>query len=270
MFFIRAVCLLIISCTVLRGQSTALIHGHAHNDYKQDKPLSEALELGFKSIEVDIFWHRDSIRVAHTRLGLPFSPSLDMLYLRPLVKYLEESPKAYSENEPPLVLMIDLKRDRGLLCQKLEQLFLPYRHLLCRVEGGQYIHAPLKLVLSGGPPMKYINSQKYGFLFADQPIRADGRYASANPYIARRSASWSSFFSWKGKGEMPAEEQILLQNLVSGVHRSGTKIRFWAIPDKVECWRILHNQKVDWINTDRLEDYSNFYKSFLNARSSNE
>ncbi len=269
MFFIRAVCLLIISCTVLRGQSTALIHGHSHNDYKQDEPLIEALELGFKSIEVDVFWHRDSIRVAHTRLGLPFAPSLDMLYLRPLVKYLEERSKAYSKNESPLVLMIDLKRDRGLLCQRLEQLFLPYRHLLCRIEGDQYIHAPLKLVLSGGPPMKYINSQKYGFLFADQPVRADGRYASANLYIARRSASWSSFFSWNGKGEMPAEEQILLSQFVKDVQAADQKIRFWAIPQTAECWKLLLDKDVDWVNVDNLEEFRDFYLEYFRNRHQN-
>ena len=36
-------------------------HGHAHNDYKQQHPLIDALNLGYGSVEVDVFSHKGSL-----------------------------------------------------------------------------------------------------------------------------------------------------------------------------------------------------------------
>ena len=38
---------------------------HAHNDYMHERPLFDALENGFRSIEADVFAQGDSLYVAH-------------------------------------------------------------------------------------------------------------------------------------------------------------------------------------------------------------
>ena len=110
--------------------------------------------------------------------------------------------------------------------------------------------------------MGYLTDQKYGFLFADQPIRKDGAYR-VNKFIVRRSASWSSFFDWNGKGQMSEADIALLAQLVEGVRNEGQKIRFWAIPETEACWKLLLDNGVDWINVDDLEKFRQFYTEYI-------
>ena len=44
--------------------------GHAHNDYEQEKPLFDALDNGFCSIEVDIFLVEGKFLVGHDKKDL--------------------------------------------------------------------------------------------------------------------------------------------------------------------------------------------------------
>jgi hypothetical protein len=50
--------------------SQILTHGHSHNDYTRKKPLVHALELGFTSVEIDVHYYRNKLKVSHIRLGL--------------------------------------------------------------------------------------------------------------------------------------------------------------------------------------------------------
>ncbi len=74
----------------LYGQVQPLQHGHAHNNYMHKRPLMEALENGFTSIEIDIFLHDDSLIVSHDALGLNKKPDIESLY-----------PKTDSKDHPP-------------------------------------------------------------------------------------------------------------------------------------------------------------------------
>ena len=40
---------------LIAAEVTPLTRGHAHNDYAHERPLLEALDNGFTSIEADIF-----------------------------------------------------------------------------------------------------------------------------------------------------------------------------------------------------------------------
>ncbi|MEQ1907075.1 MAG: hypothetical protein ABL888_23015, partial [Pirellulaceae bacterium] len=72
------------------------------------------------------------------------------------------------------------------------------------------------------------------------------------------SDSWRNHFKWDGKGEIPAAERNKLIDLVDQAHRKGRKVRFWATPETPELWRELRNAKVDFINTDRLNELREF------------
>ena len=51
------------------SQDTVTVPGraHAHNDYMHERPLFDALENGFRSVEADVFSKGDSLYVAHNR-----------------------------------------------------------------------------------------------------------------------------------------------------------------------------------------------------------
>ena len=63
---------------------TPLKQAHAHNDYLHDRPLLDALDHGFCSVEADIFLVDGELLVAHTRSELSKERTLKKLYLNPL------------------------------------------------------------------------------------------------------------------------------------------------------------------------------------------
>ena len=46
---------LLTSCQESNSPSTVLVNAHAHNDYEHDRPLHEALDNQFVSVEADVF-----------------------------------------------------------------------------------------------------------------------------------------------------------------------------------------------------------------------
>lgn len=84
----------LLSCLALAGLLTpgvasprtapATPIAHSHNDYLQERPLFDALDRGFTSIEADVFPRGRELRVAHTVWGIRKGRTLESLYLRPL------------------------------------------------------------------------------------------------------------------------------------------------------------------------------------------
>jgi len=78
-----------------RGEFHPLLNTHSHNDYEQARPLAEALDQGFCSVEADIFLVGDQLQVAHDRTGLRKERTLQSLYLDPLRKRIREQGGIY-------------------------------------------------------------------------------------------------------------------------------------------------------------------------------
>src|SRR5882762_4628435 len=70
--------------TLATAQPTPLIHAHAHNDYEHTRPLLDALDHGFCSVEADIYLVDGKLLVAHDRSKVKAERTLQSLYLDPL------------------------------------------------------------------------------------------------------------------------------------------------------------------------------------------
>lgn len=57
---------------------------HAHNDYEHDRPLHDALDHGFTSVEADVYLVDGELLVAHDPWDVRPERSLRSLYLDPL------------------------------------------------------------------------------------------------------------------------------------------------------------------------------------------
>ena len=79
--------------------------------------------------------------------------------------------------------------------------------------------------------------------------------------VPRVSSSWGKYFNWNGAGKMPKEELKVLRKLVAAAHASGKTIRFWGAPDNYGVWNTLLDEGVDWVNTDRLKPFAEYYHS---------
>jgi Glycerophosphoryl diester phosphodiesterase family len=72
------------------------------------------------------------------------------------------------------------------------------------------------------------------------------------------SENWRTFFKWRGKGPLPADEREKLQSFVNKAHAHGRRIRFWNAPDNLAAWQELYAANVDLINTDDLPGAARF------------
>lgn len=235
---------------------------HAHNDYVHERPLYEALENGFRSIEADVFSKGDSLFVAHDRKDIRPGRTLRELYLEPLGKYFLEGRETIYDGTNPLILLIDIK-DNGLTTyQLLDRILLEYGEMLCKVSPDGYEGGNLMVVVSGNRPIKFISDQSQRFAFVDGRLKdlAATYPPELMPLISDR---WDKYFSWRGHGEMPETERTELRSYVERAHKSGQLIRFWATPDapgeeREAVWTELLNAKVNLINTDDLSGLRTF------------
>src|SRR4051812_6991468 len=68
-----------------------LPNAHAHNDYAHNRPLFDALDHGFSSIEADVFLINGNLLVGHDREALRPERTLKSLYLAPLAERIREN-----------------------------------------------------------------------------------------------------------------------------------------------------------------------------------
>ena len=238
------------------------IPAHAHNDYLHERPLFDALENGFRSLEADVFAVGDSLYVAHNRKDIEPGRTLRALYLEPLMKYILENEKTNFDSAHPLILLVDIKDDGLSTYKLLDGILNDYQEILCGIAGDTCVWGSVMIVISGNRPMEYMMQQTRRLAFVDGRLNdLTGVYTSLlMPLVSDR---WPKYFSWKGKGAMPASERAQLRSYVRQAHEKGQLIRFWATPDKPgrerdAIWLELLDAGVDLINTDDLAGMREF------------
>lgn len=236
---------------------SGVLPAHAHNDYYHDRPLLDALEHRFRSVEADIFLVDGQLLVGHARFELRPHRTLQSLYLDPLRAWIAENEGAVYPGGPPLILLIDIKTDGAATYAVLRDVLAQYHDILTRFEGGEVYPGAVTAVISG--------SRAWDVIATDEPRFAaiDGRMADLDRNVSPTlmplvSDHWRTHFRWNGQGEMPAEERARLRDLTSRAHQQGMLIRFWATPEIPAVWQELVDAGVDLINTDLLSELREF------------
>ena len=81
---------------------------HAHNDYEHPRPLLDALDATFESVEADVWLDGADIGVSHN--GAPFKGTLKSLYLDPLAARITANNGSVYSDGKPFFLWLDLKQ----------------------------------------------------------------------------------------------------------------------------------------------------------------
>src|SRR5690242_16456677 len=92
-------------------ETRPLIRAHAHNDYEHPRPLFDALDQGFCSIEADIWLVDGQLLVAHDRKKVNPERTLQALYLSPLQKLIQQNGGGLYPGGPTCTLLIDIKSE---------------------------------------------------------------------------------------------------------------------------------------------------------------
>ncbi|OLF18158.1 hypothetical protein BU204_07880 [Actinophytocola xanthii] len=243
-----------------------LPQAHAHNDYEHERPLFDALDHGFTSVEADIYLVGEELLVAHDPEDLDPSRTLRSLYLEPLRRLVLRG-GIYPGRRVEFQLLIDLKSEGESTYAALDRLLRSprYAFLWTTYRSGRVRTGPVTAVVSGNRPRATMAAQRSRVAFYDGRIAdpndlGPGSAATLTPLV---SDNWTKLFTWTGAGPMPAAERDRLHGIVRTAHRAGQRVRFWATPDlpgpaRDAVWRELRAAHVDHINTDDLVGLSRF------------
>lgn len=232
-----------------------LQQAHAHNDYLHTRPLLDALDHGFCSVEADVFLVDGQLLVAHTKSELSKDRTFEGLYLRPLQERIQSNGGRVYRDGPVFRLLIDIKSSGAATWRRLNQVMADYADIFSRVEDDEFHEAAVTAVVSGNRPFALIEetSPRYTGIDGRLSNLGDDYPPHLMPLI---SDNWRRHFRWRGEGEFPKAEREKLQQLIDTAHAEQRQIRFWASPDTPDAWRILHSAGADLINTDDLPGLS--------------
>lgn len=267
------VCLALSSCIALVGAArmasaesaavTPLAQAHAHNDYMHKRPLLDALDHGFTSVEADIFLVDGKLLVAHSVREQRPERTLEALYLDPLRERVKAGGgSVYPDSKAggkPFHLLIDLKSAGVPTYQALAKVLEKYADILSVVRDGKLEPKAVSVMISGDRPRELMMNESVRYAGYDGRVSDLESDVSAD-FMPLVSDSWGSQFKWRGQGPLSDAERAKLAELVAKAHAHGRKIRFWAAPDRSDAWRELHAAGVDLINTDDLEGLERFLR----------
>ncbi|MEU9954283.1 phosphatidylinositol-specific phospholipase C/glycerophosphodiester phosphodiesterase family protein [Streptomyces sp. NPDC050982] len=238
-----------------------LWRAHAHNDYLHPRPLLDALDHRFGSVESDIFLVGKQLLVAHDPVELDPTRTLESLYLAPLAARVKANRgSVYRGQRKPIQLLIDIKTEGASTYQELDRQLRRYRHLFTTYAHGRVFPGAVTAVISGDRaarvPMEAQTVRRRAFydgrlldLLAPVPAPAS--------FIPLISDNWTLNFTWQGVGTFPEVERQKLRGIIAAAHSRGQKVRFWATPDlagpaRDAVWGELLAADADYINTDDL------------------
>lgn len=238
---------------------SVLARAHAHNDYEHPRPLLDALDHGFNSVEADIHLVDGRLLVAHDPEDVRPDRTLERLYLDPLRERVGGNGGRVHPGSGPFLLLIDLKTDAEATYAALHQVLRRYADILTIFAGEARVEGPVLAVVSGERPRATMRAAPVRFAAYDGRLPDLDASGGVPPgFMPLVSESWERVTKWKGDGPRPEALPLELERLVARAHSQGRRLRFWGTPDREAVWTVLHQAGVDLIGTDDLAALRHF------------
>ena len=236
---LSALCLLVFNQLV--GQQKI----HSHNDYHQNIPFWLAYGCGLDSIEVDVFLKNNDLMVAHYENEIIENRTIESLYLNPIRDLL-----SLNLDNQALQLLIDIKTAPYETIHRLVLILNKYPDITTN---------PLvSIVISGSQPKieDYPNYPNYMKFDYQKLIEITDK--NILDKVGLISLSLRKFSNWNGLSDLSTEDQVRIKEVIKKAHSYGKPFRFWATPDTEKAWKTFAQFGVDYINTDKLCQSSNY------------
>ncbi len=248
-----------------------LARAHAHNDYEHPRPLDDAIDAGFASVEVDV-WHRGGdVVVSHD----PFTSrgTLAALYLTPLAERLASQGSVHGDGAA-FTLWLDLKDGTPELRHKVVAALEPLPFIRRfddddeaddRADDGA-----VTVIITGDAGSKLALLDEVAtprpFLVDANALPPPGNPNDDDDDDVRVGAYALSFStwlgSWDGSGDAPASLRTRGACITARAHSrsSGRRrvVRFFGGPDTPQAWAFVLDIGADFVNTDDLDGAAAF------------
>jgi hypothetical protein len=251
----------VVGCVVAaNADAVALPSAHSHNDYEQKRPLHDALDHGFASVEADIHLVDGELLVAHDRIKVQRDRTLESLYLAPLHQRVTGNKGFVHPGLARFTLLIDIKADPEGTYAVLDPLLRRHREVLTRFTPDRTFPGAITVILSGARPTALVAAQAERFCAIDGRPE-DLKNGTSTNLIPMVSEAWGTAFGRIPGNPLPEATRTALNDYVRRAHAQGRVVRFWGAPDREWFWNEMQRAGVDYINTDRIPDLAAFLKS---------
>ena len=248
--------------------SIPLRQAHAHNDYEHTRPLLDALDHGFCSVEADVWLVDGQLLVAHDLKDTKAGRTLQALYLDPLRARVMQNEGKVFRGGPPFTLLVDVKSDATNTYFALRDALRPYAAMLTTFSKDRTETNAVTVVVSGNRARELMVAE------TNRLAAYDGRLVDLDSgdsphFIPLISDNWLLHFKWRARPEeapLSEPERAKLRQLVGRAHQQGRRLRFWGTPDRLVMWKELSDSGVDLINTDNLTGLREFFSSLPSGK----
>lgn len=234
-----------------------LQQAHAHNDYEHERPLLDALDHGFCSVEADVWLVDGELLVAHDRDKVKAGRTLQSLYLDPLRERVTKNGGRVHRDGPQFTLLIDFKSSADPTYRVLREILNDYEAMLTRFEEGTIHDGAVVVIVSGNRPFAQMRAEPKRLAAIDGRL-SDLKKLPPKHFMPLISDNWRNHFTWRGVGTMSDAELKKLRDTIKQVHSQDRRIRFWASPDVPASWKLQQEVGTDLINTDKLADLAKY------------
>lgn len=248
------------------GQKT-LIQAHSHNDYTRGRPLQDAIDLQFGSVEADVHLIDGKLMVGHTTEEARNGKTLDELYLEPLESLAKARGGKIYEDGTPLTLLVDIKTEGPATYRAVRERLKAHGDLVTEYENGEVLHDPVRVLLSGNVPKAEVAAEPHRYAAVDGRLEDLDSDPTLVPWVSER---WQDHFFWHGYVPMPESERQKLHALVQRAHEHGKAIRFYGTPDRTDVWSEEKKAGVDVFNADHLPRLASFLREGEMSQGSGE
>ena len=162
---------------------------YAHNDYANQRPLHDALSLGYQGAEVDVFLVEGLLRLGHDQRAARRGALLEAQYLAPLRSLIARCGRLTADGRP-FLLTVDIKKKSHPTLDTLLALFARYPELFSSGDG--HVTPTIEVVLVGWDPREIASVSPMPFGRQMQLRRADARAAEhTDPGVRLISVDYS-------------------------------------------------------------------------------
>jgi glycerophosphoryl diester phosphodiesterase len=254
-----ALLLILVTSASFAGSPARLLPAYAHNDYRNDRPLARALELGFRGVEVDYFVAAGELRVGHELDETTPGRTIESLYLAPLRERIRRHGGVYPGGGE-FILNIESKREGMDTYEVLHEVLARYEDILTVVCGGEAEPGPVQVILVGWrPPLDYMMEQPVRYAAVQvhyHELPADhARYPSH--LIKLISQNYNDKILSRGMEPVPPRMRRRLELLVGAAREvPGRLVRVYNVPTRRAAYEALLAAGVDLIGTKDIEGAS--------------
>jgi len=254
---VTSIAFLSLSALCLGAEPVPLIHAHAHNDYQHKRPLLDALDHGFCSVEADVHLVDGRLLVAHNRSQVKPERTLQALYLDPLRERVQKNGGHVYPDGPEFTLLVELKSDWQTSYPVLRDILKQYAGMLTTFRAGAMQTNAIRVIITGHRAKEMFAGEaiRYASMDGDLADLDSGEPAALIPWI---SDNWAQSFKWRGSGAIPDADKLRLKGIVTKAHQQGRRVRFWGAPNQPAFWDEMLANDVDLINADDLDGAQKF------------